>query len=200
MWALSITISGSVLCAGLVSRVLGHAAIRVHSREVDSSVQSTSQVGHIDVEGKLLVLQGDHLVVGVIGHEVDSAPDVLAGYKFEGKGVTSTIDTVNSGVIRSFHGAVGGTCCGIRAESLIPKVIGVAVGVATWCVKPAPVRVEDDLGLLGGAAAGGTLLGGQGRVSFGLPDSNQLAADTSEDRETEDEFAVHRGEYTGGLR
>lgn len=61
-------------------------------------------------------------------------------------------------------------------------------------MEPAPVRVENDLGLLGGATAGGTLLGSQGRVSFGLVGSNLLAANASEDREDDGEFAVHREE------
>lgn len=199
VWALGITISGSVLRSSLVRSVLGHATVGIHGGEVDSSVESTWQVRHIDVEGELLALQAEHLVFGVIGHEVDSASDVLLcarGHEFEGQGVTSAVDTVGAGVVSSLHGAVGGTCGGIGAESSIPGVSGVAVGEALGRVKPAPVRVEDDLGLLGGAAAGRALLRSHGRVGFGDIGSNLLGLDTSEDREDDGEFAVHREEWT----
>lgn len=197
MGALSITISSSVLGSSLVCRVLGHTTISVHSCEVESTVKSTSQVGNIDIEGKLLVLQAEQLVFGIGLHEVDSASDVLlcsGSHKLERKGVTGAVDSVSSGVVGSLHGAVSRTCRGVRAESGIPCVSGVAVGEARGRVEPAPVRVKNDLGLLGGASAGGTLLSSQGRMGFGLVGSNLLAVNASEDREDDGDFAVHREE------
>lgn len=199
VWALGIAISSSVLSSSLIRSVLGHATVGVHGGEVDSSVEPTWQVRHIDVEGELLALQAEHLVLGIIGHEVDSASDVLLGargHEFEGQGVTSAVDTVGAGVVSSLHGAVGGACGGIGAESGIPGVSGVAVREALGRMKPAPVRVEDDLCLLGGAAAGRALLRGHGRVGFRDIGSNLLGLDTSEDREDDGEFAVHREEWT----
>lgn len=197
--ALSIAISSSVLGTSLVGSVFSHAAISIHGREIESSVKATSEVGNIDVESKLLVLQAEHLVLGVIGHEVDSASDVLLGtrgHELEREGVTSAVDTIGSRVVSTLQSAVACACGGIGAELCIPGVSGVTVGVASFRVEPAPVGVEDDLSLLSSATAGGTPLGGQGRVGFRDIGSNQLAFDASEDREDESKFAVHREEWT----
>lgn len=200
VWALSVAISSSVLSTSLIGTELGHATISVHGREVKSSVKATSEVRNIDIKGELLVLQAEHLVLGVIGHEVDSASDVLLGargHELEREGVTSAVDTIGTRVVSTLQSAVACACCGIGAELRIPGVSGVAVGVASFRVEPTPVGVEDDLGLLSSATAGGTPLGGQGRVDFRGIGSNQLAFDAREDREDESKFAVHRGGWTG---
>jgi len=75
--ALSITVAGAVLGACLVVWVLGKSTIGVHGDEVEGTVQATGQVGHIDVKGELLVLELEHLVLGVSRvHEVD--PDRIS--------------------------------------------------------------------------------------------------------------------------
>lgn len=77
--ALRVTVSNTVLSAGLVVGVLGNATVSVHGHEVEGTVQTAREVGDVDGEGELLVQQVEDLVVRVIGHQVSTRSDVGTG-------------------------------------------------------------------------------------------------------------------------
>lgn len=107
--ALSVTVTSSVLRTGRVSRVLGLATVSVHLNEVHRSVQSAREIGHIDVEGELLVLEVE-LQVGVfIVQKVDSGANVgvrALRNEVETQRVASRSDTVDTAVICTVQGAI----------------------------------------------------------------------------------------------
>lgn len=75
--ALSVTVTSSVFGTSLVVGEARHTTILVHGDEVESTVETAREVAHVNVKGKLLVLELEHLVVSVVLHEVDTGPDVL---------------------------------------------------------------------------------------------------------------------------
>lgn len=109
MGALSIAVTGSVLCTGLVVRPLGHTTVGVHLRQVESTVETARQVRHVYVESELLILELEHLIVGIIGHKIDTRTDVLASNKLEGEAVAAGRDTVGGGVVGTIEGTLGST-------------------------------------------------------------------------------------------
>lgn len=56
MGALGVTVSSSVCGTSLVASVCGHSAVKVHLGEVESTVESAGEVGHVNIEGELVVL------------------------------------------------------------------------------------------------------------------------------------------------
>lgn len=52
-WALSVTVTGSVLSTSLVSWVCSQSSISFHLGEVQSTVKTTRKLGDIDGEGEL---------------------------------------------------------------------------------------------------------------------------------------------------
>lgn len=95
--ALRVTVTSTVLSASLVGGVLGHAAALVHLDEVEGSIETPRELGDVDVEGKLLVQNVGHLVLGVTLHEVDTGADVgvlAPGDELEGEGIAAGRDVV----------------------------------------------------------------------------------------------------------
>jgi hypothetical protein len=126
----------------------------------------------------LLADQVEHLVVGVVRHEVDTRTDIRAGNELQVQGVAADADTVGGSIVGTLKSAVGGAGLGIRAKSSVPlvAVIAVVVSAGRGVVEPAPVRVEDDLGVNGCAATGlGALLRGQRRVDLRSEGTDLLA-------------------------
>ena len=75
--ALCNAVPSSVFSAGLLSRVfLERPLIGVHLRKVKCAVKATGKVGHVDIEGELLVLQVEHLIAAVVGHKVHARAGV----------------------------------------------------------------------------------------------------------------------------
>lgn len=171
--ALRVTVSGSVLGTSLVGGELGHATIGVHLTEVDSTVQAARQLRHIHVKGELLVEQVEHAVLGVRSHQVGTRTDVAAvgvlGDKVELQGTGARGgDAVGATVVCTIDRAVCGAGRAIWAERCVPGVARVAVCVSAGGVRPAPVGIKRDLGLLRLAAAGGRArLDGERRVCLG---------------------------------
>ena len=64
--ALRIAIACTELGAGLIIREFRHATVRVHLTKVESAVDTAREVGHIDVEAELLVLELENLVGSLI--------------------------------------------------------------------------------------------------------------------------------------
>lgn len=122
--ALRVTVASPVLGAGLVRR--GHPTVDGHLAEVERAVKAAPEVGHVDVERELLVEELEHLVVGLVGHEVDAGPDVGASDELERQGVAAGGDPVRAAVVGAVERAVGRAGRGVRAEGLVPGVAGVA--------------------------------------------------------------------------
>lgn len=175
--ALGVTITGSVLGTSFVGGVLGKTTIGVHLDEVESAVKATREVGHIDVEGELLILELKHLVCSVTRHEIHTRTDVGPSNKFEGECGTGGTDTVSARVISTVYGAILGTGGGVGALGGVERVTSVTVRVPTGSVKPAPVCVENDGCVESGAAARlGTFLGAEFGMGFCHLRTNLLGA------------------------
>lgn len=102
-----------------------------------------------------------------IVEEVDTGADIAACDETEGESIAAGRDAVGAGIIGAVQSAVLSAGDWVGAKRSVPLVTGVAVGVAGSGMEPAPVRVEDDGGVDGGTTAcGGTLLGGQLRMSL----------------------------------
>ena len=178
---LRVAVTGTVLGTSFVVGELGHTTILVHLDEVDGTVQATTEVGHVNVETELLILQLEELVSAVVLEEVDTRADVAASDELEGKSVTGRGDTVGTGVVGTIKSAVLRAGLRVRTKGSIPLVTGVAVGETAGGVQPTPVGVEHDGGLgCGTPAALCTVLRGEFGMVLGL-----LCADL---------LAVHRGE------
>jgi hypothetical protein len=106
VWALRIAVSGSVLGTSLVARVLGHTTVGFHLREVDGTIETAAKVGDIDVEGEFLVLEFEHLVGRLAGHQVDTRTNIGTGHELEGKSITRGGDTIGTRVVGTIQGAV----------------------------------------------------------------------------------------------
>lgn len=142
----------------------------------------TSKLAGIHVEGKLLVLQVEHLVVLVLViHQVDSGTDIAASLELQAQGIARCLDTVGTRVVGTIQRAVRRTSSTVRAKGLVPSVTGVAVGRSRSGVKPAPVAVKDNALGLGCASAGrasrdgerGVLLRGECTSLLSLYDRTQ---------------------------
>ena len=147
--ALSIAIASSVLGASLVGRILGSSTISIHGDEVDGTVETAAETGKVDIKGELLVEQGEHLVLGIALHEIQTRTNVggiaTLGDEGQGQGIAAGGDTIGLGVIGTLEHAVLGAVGVLSAEGGVPLVAGVAVLVVTGLVDPAPVGVDDDL-------------------------------------------------------
>lgn len=185
--ALRVAVSGSVLSTGLVASVLGLSTIGVHGDKVQSAVQTAREPRNISVEGELLVLQVEELVllVGLV-HEVDTGSNVRASDELEVDRVAAGGDTVGTRVVSTVKGAVGCASGTVWAVLSVPCLAGVAVGVATSIVDPTPVAVEHNGVLLGSAARSSALLGGDLRVVLGGGGTCLLAIGLSEEGEDGD--------------
>lgn len=190
---MSVAVASSVLGTSLVGREAGHATVLVHLDEVEGTVETARQVGHVNVEGELLVLELEHLVLGLGFHKVNTGADVGASYEFEGELVAGGRNTVGAGVVSAIERAIGRACCRVRAELSVPLVAIVAVGVATDVVDPAPVRVKHyGARLRAAATACRTLLDRERRVVLRRGGTRLLAAnDRSKDESEQSSCTEH---------
>ena len=62
---LGVTVTSTVLGTSLVVSELAGTTIGVHLNQVDGTVETTRESGHVDVESELLVLQLEQLILGV---------------------------------------------------------------------------------------------------------------------------------------
>lgn len=126
---------------------------RTRLREVQSTVDATWKVRDVNIEGKLFVLELEHLVGRTAGvHEVVPASNVGASLEPKSQGIARSSDTVRARVVGTIDSAVGSASRSGRADRTIKCVSSVAVRVATGGVQPAPVRVQSDLGVERGAS------------------------------------------------
>ena len=139
---LGVTVTSTVLGTSLVVGVLRGTTISVHLGEVDVAVKTAREVGHIDVESELLVDELEKLVGAVILEQVYTGADVRASHELEREAVAARGDTVRARVVSPIESAGLGASDTIRADTGVPCVSGVAVGVAGSGVDPTPVSVE----------------------------------------------------------
>ena len=100
MRALGVAVASTVLGTGRVGREAGLATVSVHLDEVERAVETAREVGHVNVESELLVLQVEHLVRGVVlGEEVDTGTDVL--------GVRALLDELEVELVAARRDTVG---------------------------------------------------------------------------------------------
>lgn len=185
--ALRVAVARTELGTSLVGGEPGHTAILVHSAEVERAVETAGEVRHVNIEGELLVEQLEHRVPRLAVHEVHARADVGAGDELERERSARGGDTVGALVVRTIEGAVCRASLAVGAERRVPLVAGVAVGVARGAVQPAPVGVEHDSGVLGGAAAAGrALLGSEAGVVLGRVRADLLAVHDSREGEGEE--------------
>jgi hypothetical protein len=186
--ALRVAVSGSVFGTSLVAAVFRHATISFHLGEVDGTVETASEVGHVNVESELLVLELEQLIGRVVCHEVDTRADVRASLELESQGITRGGDTVGARVVSTIESAVLSAGNTIGAEGSIERGTGVAVGITGGGVEPAPVRVEGDRTSLGSAATRlGALLPAERRVVLSGLSADLLGSNERNEREERSE-------------
>lgn len=130
---MGVAVSGTVLSTSLVAGVGSETSVRRHLGEVHGSVETARQIGHIDVEGELLVERLEDLILGVAGHEVQTGADVglgAGGDEVELERRAAGRHTVCAAVVGTIERAVGSAGGGVRAQSRVPRIARVAVSVA----------------------------------------------------------------------
>ena len=133
MRALGVAVTSPVLGTRLVAGRLGHPTISVHGNEVEGSVKTAREVGHVNVERELLASQIEHFVLGVRSvHEIDTRADVFGvgavGDELQSETVSGCGNTIGAAVICAVKGTVGSAGFAIGAERGIPLIASVAVG------------------------------------------------------------------------
>lgn len=189
--ALRVAVAGAVLGASLVTRELGHTTISSHLGEVEGAIETARKVGNVNIERELLVKGFEHLVVGLVCHEVDTRADVLAlrlGDEFEGQSVAASGDTVGARVVSTVNSAARSASVRVTANAGIPLVTSVAVGITLGGVKPAPVGIESNCAAANSCATarGGTLLPREGRVCLSGAGTGLLGEGNGEVGESEE--------------
>lgn len=194
VWALSVTVSSSVLDTGSVGRA--GVTVQRHLNGVESTVNTAWELRNIDVKGELLVDEGE-LLIGSTGggNEVDTSTDVGSrgtGDELEGDGIARDVDTVGTSVVSTLKSAVGSAGIWVWAEGGVPGGASVTVGVlvSTGIVSPTPVGVEGDLGLLGNATTGASAsLGWEGGVGLWSDGTGLLGSGVGDEAGEESDFA-----------
>ena len=76
------------------------ATVGGHLGEVESTIQTAGQVGHVDIESEFLADEIEHLVLGVGLHEVGTGADVggerALGDKLQVQRIAAGRDTVGT--------------------------------------------------------------------------------------------------------
>ena len=166
--ALGIAVAGTVLGAGVVGVVLGHATILFHGDKVKSAIEAARKTGNVNIEGELVVLEHEHLVLVVRVHEVGAATNVTGVGTFrdqsQGERRLRSNNAVSFLVRGTFNSAVLGAGGDVGAYGSVPLVTIVAVFAII--VQPAPVRINHHLVGSGGAAGSRAGRRGEGRVGL----------------------------------
>lgn len=131
--ALSVAVSGTELGTGSVGRVLRLATIGVHGDEVQGRVETTLNLGEVDVESQLVVVESEGLVLLGGLHEIQTRADVLAvGVlldELQRQGVPAGSDTVGAGVVSTLQGTLGAvSLAGAVACPLVAVIAVLTVG------------------------------------------------------------------------
>jgi hypothetical protein len=128
MRALGVAVASAVFGTRLVVGLGRHATVRSHFGEVDGTVETATEVRHIDVEGELLALQLEELIGIILAgrEEVHTGANVGTGDELERQRVTRSCDTVSARVVSTIKSAVLGAGSTIRAERRVPLIAGVA--------------------------------------------------------------------------
>lgn len=191
--ALGVAVARSVLGTGLVGWVGRRSPVGSHLREVEGTVKTARKGVDVNGKGELLIERVEGLVLSVGRQQVVAGADVGPRNELQGECVAAGRDTIGTRIVSSVEGAVGSAGDRVGAERSGPGVAGVAVGISTNVVDPAPVGVKGDAAVYRGATASfGALLPGEGRVRFGLRCADLLTMSDGEERSREKScFAIH---------
>jgi hypothetical protein len=100
LWALGVTVSSTVCCTSLVGREPRGSTIGVHLGEVKRTVETATKVGHVNVEGELLVEQLQHLISLVGGvHEINTRANIglrTLGNEVEAQRIAASCNTISA--------------------------------------------------------------------------------------------------------
>jgi hypothetical protein len=156
MGTLRITITRSILCSNLITRMSSLPTVLFHFNEVKRTIKSTRKLAHIHIKSELMIEQIEHLIIVGIIHEESpwsNIPRVGAlSYEAEFKWVTITKDVIGVLVLLlgySVDSTVLGAGLWVWAKGLLPFVSCVAV----WCVCagfvwPTPITIDCNLPVL----------------------------------------------------
>ena len=129
--ALCIAVARAVRRTGLVAGVLAEPAVGLHLDKVEGTVEAAGELGHVDVERELLVLQLEKAVGAVVFEEVGAGTDVdgvrAVGDEVDLEGVARRREPVCTLVVARLDGAVAGAGCGVGADRGVPGVARVAI-------------------------------------------------------------------------
>lgn len=158
---LAIAIPCSILCTRLIPLILGQATILIHRNKVQRPIQPTANLGDVHVKCKFIPQKCKHLVIRLILHQIQPTPNILTirpvGDELDAQLVARRGNAIGTRVVCPVETAVLGTGRSGGADGGVPFVAGVAVGRAAGEMGPAPVGVDDDGALSGGAAGGSAL-------------------------------------------
>ena len=137
----------------------------------------------------------EHLVFRVAGHEVYTTSNVgrvlTLRHELEGESVAAGGNTVRLLVIGPIQGTLLGTGGAIRADSRVPGVASVAVGVTVGDMKPTPVGVKYDLTVaLSSTAATRALLPREFGVGLGDLLANLLSEGGGKEAERSERYLL----------
>jgi hypothetical protein len=156
--ALRVAVAGTILGASGVVGLSRLATVESHLGEVDGTIETAAELGHVDGEGELLVDKLEGLVAAVRAvHQVETRANILAvrvlSHECECRCIAGGRDTVGTRVVGAVEGTVLSASRVVRAKRCVPLVTGVAVSVAGGRMEPAPVGVEHKRMLRAGTAA-----------------------------------------------
>ena len=77
MRALSVAVASTILRSSLVTREPRHASVGIHLDKVERAVQAAREVGHVNVESELLVLQFEQRIGAIIVKKINAGSDIL---------------------------------------------------------------------------------------------------------------------------
>ena len=160
----------------------GAEALLGHGDEIQSSIETAWQGREVNIKGKLISDELEHLVVVGILHQIKARANVgrvlALGDELQRERVGTSGYAVCSTVISALNLAILGAAGVVGASSRVPLVSIVAVGVAALYVEPSPVRVDHNLSIhvrATGSTLASATLPRHLWVSLGLLGADQLA-------------------------
>mmetsp|Transcript_38036 Transcript_38036/g.93028 ORF Transcript_38036/g.93028 Transcript_38036/m.93028 type:complete len:203 (+) Transcript_38036:1002-1610(+) len=155
MRALGVTISRPVLRPSLVPVILALPAVRIHLHKIQSAIQTTWQLRHVNIECELLVLQLEQLVGLLSIHQIRPAANVARVLTLRHKPQLQLVPVAGDAIWRRpilcrdpVQPAVARASLRIRTIARVPAVPRVAIRAAPHLMQPAPVRVQSHALLL----------------------------------------------------
>jgi len=146
--ALGITVPSPVFSTSLVMWVLRKTAIRIHPHEEEGPIESAGEIRNVHVKSELFVPQIEHLVTGVVSHEVHPRANIggvtVLGDEFDGDCAAGRCDPITCAKNCAFQCAVLSAGYGVGTYRRVPRAIRVTGCRALCGVQRAPFGVDGD--------------------------------------------------------